>query len=408
MGGLTPTVLSTLDFITIASQGNATDFGDLITTTRAGAGASNSVKGFYAGGTTPTRVNTIQTFVINNGGTATDFGDLIQVVANNSGNSAAHGGLNNGYEGTRPLPFNEAGGDVGMFSGGSGDSNLIQTINISSTGNSQNFGNLVLSRRQFAGGFSNKTRSLTANGYMSAPSTGYPAAIEYVEFATKGNSADFGDTSAGSETGGAFANNTRGVFALGVVSPAVVNTVDYVTISSIGNAADFGNLSVARHNPAGLSSNTRGLIGGGATPSLSDVIDYVTISTVGNFTDFGNLSVTRAQAAGANSTTRGVFAGGAYPSPTANTDIMDYITIATTGNASDFGDLTVARRGLHGSVASNTTRGTFAAGQTPSNTDVIDYITIGSTGNATDFGDLIVANNNVAAAANGHGGLVGG
>ena len=407
MGGITPSALSDIQFITIASQGNAIDYGDLLTSNnKEGSATSNSVVGFVGGGN-PAQ-NIIQNFTIATGGNSVDYGDLLAAVNSQAANSAAHGGLNDGYQGTRPLPFNEAGGDVGMFSGGSGDSDSIQTINISSTGNAQQFGNLALSRRQFAGGFSNKTRSLTANGYMSAPSTGYPAVIEYVEFATKGNSADFGDTSAGSETGGAFANNTRGVFALGVVSPAVVNTVEYVTISTIGNATDFGNLTVARHGPAGLSSNTRGLIGGGATPSLSDVIDYVTISTVGDFTDFGNLSVARSQSAGANSTVRGVFGGGASPTTSSNINTIDYITIATTGNASDFGDLVTARRGLHGSVASNTIKGTFAGGQTPSNTDEIDQITIASTANATDFGDLIVANNNVAAAANGHGGLVGG
>ncbi len=413
VGGNTPSPSSasftTLEFVTIASQGNAIDYGDL-TVSRQTDCATNSVKSVnYAGYNNPAgEVNTIDIFTISTGGNATDFGDATVDNFRCRGASNSHGGLNDGYQGTRPIPFNEAGGDVGMFAGGSGDSDSIQTINISSTGNAQEFGSLALARRQFAGGFSNKTRSLTANGYMSSPSTGYPAVIEYVEFATKGNSADFGDTSAGSETGGAFANNTRGVFALGVVSPAVVNTVEYVTIGTLGNAADFGNLSVARHGPAGLSSNTRGLIGGGATPSLSDVIDYVTISTVGDFTDFGNLSVARSQSAGANSTTRGVFGGGASPTTSANINTIDYITIATTGNANDFGDLVTARRGLHGSVASNTIKGTFAGGQTPSNTAEIDQITIASTANATDFGDLIVANNNVAAAANGHGGLTGG
>jgi len=409
MAGITPSYLNVLDLITIASQGNAIDYGDLTYSARGNTGVSNSVSGFSCGGdASPAVVETINKFVIATGGTATDFGDLIQPAKNTASNSAAHGGLNDGYQGTRPLPFNEAGGDVGMFAGGSPDLELIQTINISSTGNAQKFGDLTTGRRQFAGGFSNKTRSLSANGYDGG-SPGYPAIIEYVEFATQGNSANFGNTISASEAGSALANNTRGMYTLGVAVPAgVSNSIEYVTISTLGNAADFGNLSVARHNAAGLSSNTRGINGGGATPSLSDVIDYVTISTTGDATDFGNLSVARASAAGANSTTRGVFGGGASPTTSANINTIDYITIATTGNASDFGDLVTARRGLHGSVASNTIKGTFAGGQTPSNTDEIDQITIASTANATDFGDLMVSTNNVAASSNGHGGLVGG
>ena len=407
--GTTPSYVNTIQFVNISSQGNAIDYGDASSGRGGAGGTSNSVRGLYCMGSTPSgNTNVIDFFTIATGGTVSDFGDFLFNTTECAVVSDSHGGLNDGYQGTRPLPFNEAGGDIGMFAGGSPQLQLIQTINISSTGNAQEFGDLTTGRRQFAGGFSNKTRSLSANGY-AGPSLSYPAIIEYVEFATKGNSANFGNTISASEAGSALANNTRGMYSLGVAVPAgVSNSIEYVTISTLGNAADFGNLSVAKHNVAGLSSNTRGINGGGATPSLSDVIDYVTISTTGDATDFGNLSVARAQLAGANSTVRGVFGGGASPTTSANNNTIDYITIATTGNASDFGDLVTARRGLHGSVASNTIKGTFAGGQTPSNTTEIDQITIASTANATDFGDLIVTTNNVAASANGHGGLVGG
>ena len=413
VGGNTPTPSSTsfttLEFVTIASQGNATDYGDL-TVSRQSDCANNSVKSVnYAGFNNPAGVvNTIDIFTISTGGTATDFGDALTNNFRCRGASNSHGGLNDGYQGTRPLPFNEAGGDVGMFAGGSPDLELIQTINISSTGNAQKFGDLTTGRRQFAGGFSNKTRSLSANGYDGG-SPGYPAIIEYVEFATQGNSAHFGNTSVGSETGGAFANNTRGVYAIGyATSPGIMNSMESVQFATLGNFVDFGDATVARHNPAGLSSNTRGILGGGATPTLSDVIDYVTISTMANATDFGNLTVARKGLASSNSSTRGVFLGGAAPNSSTANDTIDYITIATTGNATDFGDLVTAKRGLHGSVASNSVRGTIGAGATPSTTDVIEFITIASTGDASDFGDLIVSTNNVAASANGHGGLVGG
>ncbi len=93
-----------------------------------------------------------------------------------------------------------------------------------------------------------------------------------------------------------------------------------------------------------------------------------------------------------------MFGGG---NPTTNT--MDYITIASTGDASDFGDLVQSRREPMGS--SNTTRGVYHGGKTPTKSDTCDYITIASTGNAADFGDLTRAISGGNAAADSHGGL---
>ena len=51
--GSTPSAVNTIDFTTIAIMGNAIDFGDLSTATSYGGGASNSIKGCYAGGYAP-------------------------------------------------------------------------------------------------------------------------------------------------------------------------------------------------------------------------------------------------------------------------------------------------------------------------------------------------------------------
>ena len=96
--------------------------------------------------------------------------------------------------------------------------------------------------------------------------------------------------------------------------------------------------------------------------------------------------------------------GGETPSGQVNT--IDYVTTATTGNATDFGDLTSSRRGV--GPGSNSVRGIFAGGGTPSNVNTIDYITIASTGNAIDYGDLIQTTSFPGAVSNGHGGLVSG
>ena len=68
-----------MEYVTIATTGNATDFGDLITgTTEKPAGASSSTRGlFICGESQPsgTRLNTIQFVTIASTGNATDFGD---------------------------------------------------------------------------------------------------------------------------------------------------------------------------------------------------------------------------------------------------------------------------------------------------------------------------------------------
>ena len=71
--------VNTIDYVTIASASNATDYGDLVATTRYGVGCSNSTRGlFWAGrngsGTTS---NVIQYVTIASTGNANDFGDML-------------------------------------------------------------------------------------------------------------------------------------------------------------------------------------------------------------------------------------------------------------------------------------------------------------------------------------------
>ena len=224
--------------------------------------------------------------------------------------------------------------------------------------------------------------------------------IQFVEIRTSGNSLDFGDlTYARQSTLGALANATRAIWGGGQIHPANSDIMDFITISTTGNATDFGNLTVARRNLDGTGNQTRGLFCGGQTPTLQDVIDFVTIANLGNATDFGNLSVARKDLGGASSPTRGLFLGGNAPS---GSDVIDFVTIATAGNATDFGNLTVARA-TYGAVSSKTravAMGGNAGAPGYANYNTIDFVTIASAGNATDFGDLITAISNASFASN--------
>jgi hypothetical protein len=71
-----------IDYVTIASVGNAIDFGDLTQGRGALGSCSSETRGIFAGGTTTGSgagsVNTIDYVTIAATGNATDFGDLIQ------------------------------------------------------------------------------------------------------------------------------------------------------------------------------------------------------------------------------------------------------------------------------------------------------------------------------------------
>ena len=101
MNGGTPTHTNVIDFITIASTGNATDFGDQATAKGGNTGsASNKIRmimlGGYGEAPAYTIVNTIEHLTIATTGNSLDFGDISEGTgggANKAGCSDSHGGL---------------------------------------------------------------------------------------------------------------------------------------------------------------------------------------------------------------------------------------------------------------------------------------------------------------------------
>jgi len=85
-----------IQYITIPTLGNATDFGNLSAVRRGGGGCASPIRVLYAGGNTApanTIVNTIEYVTIATTGDATDFGDLAMAKSPYNGTSNAHGGL---------------------------------------------------------------------------------------------------------------------------------------------------------------------------------------------------------------------------------------------------------------------------------------------------------------------------
>ena len=87
------TKYNVIQYITIQSTGNTTDFGDLTSSRSFPGSVCNSTRGVFAGGETPSQVNTMDFITIASTGNAADYGDLTTTVARHGGNSNGHGGL---------------------------------------------------------------------------------------------------------------------------------------------------------------------------------------------------------------------------------------------------------------------------------------------------------------------------
>ena len=296
-------------------------------------------------------------------------------------------------------PEAQTGGARGLFVGGrTGGSarSVMDYVNIDSTGNSINFGNLTAATRTpFT--CASRTRGISAGGITS----GYVDDIITITIASTGSAVDSGfGLSQSNYNGQSGSNSTRGIFAGGDAGGTNTDRIEYITIASVGTGVVFGNLSSARQPGAGgVFSSTRGIFAGGSPGT--NTIEFVTISTLGNAADFGDLLASTTGLSPCSNSTRGLFSGFA---PSA-TNRIDYVTISTLGNAQDFGDLT----NTYNNTAScaSATRGLWAGGYVgPSLQNVIQYVQITSLGNAVDFGDLVNGGNfEFSGLSNGHGGL---
>jgi hypothetical protein len=164
---------TTVNYLTIASLGNASFFGDLNIGVQLNGCTSSSTRGFSCGGNPVSSINSIQFCTISTLGNFQDFGDLL---SNNRNNHAVS-------DGNRAVVFGGVVVPPGTFL------NVIQYFSMSSLGDAVDFGDL--SQTVLNGGaVSNKIRGVYAGG--STPST-LVNNIEFITIATTGNATDFGD-----------------------------------------------------------------------------------------------------------------------------------------------------------------------------------------------------------------------
>ena len=244
MGGYfpaAPTLTDQIDYITIASEGNGLDFGDLTDSdTWGNKGASSSTRGIRMGGYPNT--NKIDYVEIDTLGNAIDFGDLITQRYSMGVVSS-------------PTKIFGAGGNVGAT-----QISDIEVVTTSSKGNAVDDGDLAFPSGQMDAA-SNSVRGIWAGG----SNTNVGRHIQYRTLASTGKSIFFGDLNAVNRRDGAGASTqTRAIFGAGLIdSPSTtrVNTIEFVTIATTGNAQDFGDLTQVRNALGGLSDSHGGLGG---------------------------------------------------------------------------------------------------------------------------------------------------
>ena len=312
---------------------------------------------------------------------------------------------------TTDSPEKHTGGTRLLFGGGYGSSphgnmDTIDFVNVNTSGNATDFGNLSTARTAKSGGAS-RTRGIFQGGRFSPTSDGYNI-IDFVTFSSTGNTQNFGDLTGETRNPNkqGLSDQTRSIFAGGYSMPGQshVNSMEYITISQTGNGVDFGDMVETKSIGFTGSSPTRGIFAGGRSPGTwYNNITYVTISTLGNISDFGDMTVARSNHASSITNAVRMVMPGAVISPGGSySNTIDYITMATQGNALDFGD---QGSGEEASASgSNSTRGVCFIGADVTG-NVLEQVQIMSSGNAIDFGDLSAARRVYAACSNGHGGL---
>ena len=91
-GGTTPSAnTDVIDYVTIATLGDAIDFGNLTESTRGTCSVNSTIRAVRTGGyVTQTTMDYV---TIATTGNAADFGDLVTGLRNMAGLSDSHGGL---------------------------------------------------------------------------------------------------------------------------------------------------------------------------------------------------------------------------------------------------------------------------------------------------------------------------
>ena len=252
--GASPYYIVDIEYVTISSEGGGNDFGDLTkgrldsVDARRGscAGSNDLTRGLIAGGNTPGdggARKTIDFITMATTGDSSDFGELVQERFD------FMGGMGNGVRAVFAGGYSQTSPAATFFK-------MIDTVNVQTKGEATKFGELSATRGRTTN-TSNSVRGLNFGGGPGPSSR--TNTIEFITLSTEGNAQDFGDLSAVMLSVASCASSTRAVQVGGNTPSGARNTMEFVTISTTGNATEFGDMTVALTGHAALSDVNGGL-----------------------------------------------------------------------------------------------------------------------------------------------------
>ena len=154
-----------IDYVNISSFGDSIRFGDLSLGRRQGGGLGSPTRGVFTGGylipSPYLRYNVIDYITMSSEGNAQDFGDLTSI----------RGAIGAGSNATRGFV------PGGSTTNSTTNTNVIDYLSISSTGNAQDFGDLSVTLHN-TGVCPSQTRAVFAGGYSGPTSTNIISYVE--------------------------------------------------------------------------------------------------------------------------------------------------------------------------------------------------------------------------------------
>lgn len=281
--GYTSTRVDTIDKWSFSSDGNATDVGDVTIARERGSGQSSNVSGYTSGGvgnSLPTvNANVIDKFPFASDGDATDVGDLTGYFRTNAGQSSEnHGYSSGGHQqpvgatnviqkfpfasdgnatdvGDRTLTGQSACGQnsttSGYTSGGSGGSppaptNVIDKFPFAYDANSTDVGDL------FSNSLLGSGQSSSTHGYVSGGRI-VPVMSDVIQkfsFSSDGNATDVGDLLVAAFYLVGQSSNVSGYVSGGTPAPSQ-NIIQKFPFSTDANSTDVGDLTQSRYGGMG-------------------------------------------------------------------------------------------------------------------------------------------------------------
>ena len=271
-GGWFNNVNNIIDKFSFASDGNASDVGDLTASLRRTSGNSSSTDGYVVGGQGSSN---IQKFSFSSDGNASNVGtQSFQRYGTAGQSSTTHGYTTGGFN--------------------PGALDIIDKFPFASDGTATDVGDLTVSRA-YCVGVSSATLGYSCGGNVRPASPNSNNTIDKFPFSSDSNATDVGDLSSNGPQGKSGQNSSTHGFASGGEDDAGtrISAIEQFSFSTDGNATDVGNLSNNVAKGAGTSSTISGYHAGGLLVGRVSAIEKFSFSDASTTTNVGSLTLAR-------------------------------------------------------------------------------------------------------------------